>query len=49
MATVLGVKKKRNNKLEVSWPANHPKFGEIVRWLKQLSPGYVEYILRFEA
>ena len=48
MYTILKVEKLDNGKLNVSWPATHPKFSEINHWLKTLSPGYVEYLLKFE-
>ena len=48
MPTILKVEKLENGRLNVSWPANHQKFGKIAHWLKTLSPGYVEYMLKFE-
>lgn len=43
--SVLKVKKVAGNKLNVSYPKNHPKAEKIDGWLKHLSPGYVEYLL----
>ena len=40
--------KKSGNKVSVSWKSNHPKSAKINAWLKYLSPGYVEYLLRYD-
>lgn len=45
--TTLEVKKSKDNKLTISWKANHPKNKEIENWLAHLSPGYTEFLLKF--
>jgi len=42
--TVLTVERKGRN---ISWDDDHPKSAQIYKWLKYLSPGYVEYLLQF--
>lgn len=42
--TILSVKIKGKN-CEVSWPADHPNTKKIDKWLKNVSPGYTEYLL----
>ena len=45
--TALKIEKLKDNKLSISWKANHPKEKEIKRWLSYLSPGYVEFLPQF--
>lgn len=47
MKTILRVKKVEGDKLQISYPAKHPKKDRIEKWLKYLSPGYIEYLLHF--
>lgn len=44
--TVLKVEKVKGNKLNISYPANHPKKKDIERWLTYLSPGYTEFLIQ---
>jgi len=43
--TVLTVEKKPEGLL-VSFPKNHPKAKQIDAWLKNVSPGYTEYLIK---
>ena len=44
--SILQVKKK-GKRIEISWPKGHPQGEQIEKWLKRMSPGYVEYLLKF--
>jgi len=44
--TVLNVVESENEKLTISWPKGHDKSDKIEKWLKYLSPGYVEWLLK---
>ncbi len=46
MATLLTVKA-IGDELQINWPPNHAKADKIKNWLSYLSPGYVEWLLRF--
>jgi len=45
---VLKVKPAGKGKVMIDYPAKHPKAARIEEWLKRLSPGYVEYLLKFD-
>ena len=43
--TILEVKDLGEGKLQVTYPEDQQKKDDIERWLKNVSPGYVEYLL----
>lgn len=44
--TVLTVTPAGEGKVTISYPADHPMVTKIEKWLKNVSPGYTEYLIK---